>query len=201
MPDKASAAKKTAKKATRKRTDKKRTTKKPHGRPSKRSASVEERIIEGLSIGTPLTQICQADDMPAWRTVYDWMDSDEAFSAAIARAREVGFDRIAMDALAIADGEGADKDTTVISKGGVEIEVPNKEWMLRSKLRVDTRLKLLAKWDPKRYGEKIAQEVSGPDGKPIQQEQSLTITAEDEEAIKRIAASRDKVVSQQPKGE
>jgi hypothetical protein len=26
----------------------------------------------------------------------------------------------------------------------------------RAKLRIDTRLKLLSKWDPKRYGEKLA---------------------------------------------
>jgi hypothetical protein len=28
------------------------------------------------------------------------------------------------------------------------------EWISRSRLRVETRLKLLAKWDPKRYGDK-----------------------------------------------
>ena len=37
------------------------------------------------------------------------------------------------------------------------------------KLQVETRLKLLAKWDPKRYGDLMRQEISGPDGSPITQ--------------------------------
>ena len=32
------------------------------------------------------------------------------------------------------------------------------------KLQIETRLKLLAKWSPKKYGEKIQQELSNPDG-------------------------------------
>jgi hypothetical protein len=35
------------------------------------------------------------------------------------------------------------------------------------RLQVETRLKLLAKWDPKRHGERIATEISGPDGGEI----------------------------------
>ena len=38
----------------------------------------------------------------------------------------------------------------------------NAEFVARSRLRVDTRLKLLAKWDPKRYGERseVKQEIA-----------------------------------------
>jgi hypothetical protein len=35
-------------------------------------------------------------------------------------------------------------------------------------LRIETRLKLLAKWDPKRYGERLHSEVTGVDGGPLQ---------------------------------
>lgn len=38
----------------------------------------------------------------------------------------------------------AAKDTITTKFG----EIPNKEWLLRFNLRVETRLKLLAKWDP-----------------------------------------------------
>ena len=138
------------------------------GRPSIRSAEVEDRIIEGLSAGTPLTIVCKPDDMPALRTVYDWMDADEEFSARIARAREMGWDQIAIDALNIAD-EVTDQDSIETKFG----EIPNKEWLMRSKLRVETRLKLLAKWDPKRYGEMIKH--AGADGGPM----SITVSQED----------------------
>jgi hypothetical protein len=113
-----------------------------------RSTSIEERIIEGLSQGTPLAVLCRELGVGR-RTVYDWRDADEALAARIARAREVGFDAIAEDALAIADA--TEHDTV---KGENGDERPNTEWITRSRLRVETRLKLLAKWDPKRYGDK-----------------------------------------------
>ncbi len=112
-------------------------------------AKAIEKIIAGLSAGTPLTVICAEDGMPADRTVREWMETDAELSAAIAGARERGFDQIALDALAIADA--ATHDTIETAKG----PMPDKEWIMRSKLRVETRLKLLAKWDPKRYGELI----------------------------------------------
>lgn len=138
------------------------------GRPTKRTPEVEGRIIEGLSAGTPMTIICQAEDMPSTSTVYDWMGVDEALSGQIARAREAGFDRIAMDALAIAD-EVTDKDTIETAHG----LIPNKEWLMRSKLRVETRLKLLSKWDPKRYGDRLA--LAGDENDPVR----IVVASED----------------------
>ena len=127
------------------------------GRPTKRCAEVEDRIIEGLSAGTPLTIVCKPDDMPGVSTVYDWMDADEEFSGRIARAREMGWDQIAIDALNIAD-EVTDNDSIETKFG----EIPNKEWLMRSKLRVE-----------KRYGEMIKH--AGADGGPM----SITVSPED----------------------
>ena len=138
------------------------------GRPTKRTDAVIQRIIDGLSAGTPMTIICEPDDMPGTSTVYDWMGADEILSGQIARAREAGFDRIALEALAIAD-EVDDRDTISTDRG----EYPNKEWIMRSKLRVETRLKLLSKWDPKRYGERLA--LAGDEGAPLR----LSVSQED----------------------
>jgi hypothetical protein len=46
----------------------------------------------------------------------------------------------------------------------------NGEAIQRSRLRVDTRKWLMAKFKPKKYGEKIVQETVGKDGGPIQAE-------------------------------
>lgn len=100
--------------------------------------------------------------MPAWRTVYDWKNADAAFSARIAGAREAGFDAIAHECLDIADETAFD---TIEGENGLRA---NTEWISRSKLRVETRLKLLAKWDPQRYGDKIQQEVTGKGGGALQ---------------------------------
>lgn len=128
------------------------------GRPSKFTQEIADRICAQLAEGVPLAQICRADDMPAVRTVSDWKAGDEAFSAAFARAREDGFDKIASDCLEIADETSQD---TISTEDG---ERANTEWISRSKLRIETRLKLLAKWSPKKYGDKITQEHTGADG-------------------------------------
>ena len=87
--------------------------------------------------------------MPCDDTVRNWADKDAQLARDIARARDAGFDQIALDALAIADDSRHD---TKRGKDGQEM--PDSEWITRSRLRVETRLKLLAKWDPKRYGDR-----------------------------------------------
>lgn len=78
--------------------------------------------------------------MPAARTVSDWKTKDPTFSANIARAREEGFDALAAECLGIADNLDEDAQSR--------------------RVRIEARLKLLAKWDYKRYGDKIAHDVN-----------------------------------------
>jgi hypothetical protein len=47
----------------------------------------------------------------------------------------------------------------------------NGEHVQRSKLRIETRLKLLAKWNPKKYGEKLA--LAGDAENPLKVEAEL----------------------------
>lgn len=157
------------------------------GRPSKRTPELIERILEGLSRGTPLSVICSTEDMPCVSTVWNWQQADEELSGSIARAREAGFDRIALDALLIADTpiEG------IVEKNGKDgIEITRADMLGHRKLQVETRLKLLAKWDPKRYGDRIAQEISGPDGGPVQTQNIRT--KEEAEAFAAMMAKADK---------
>lgn len=88
--------------------------------------------------------------MPGLRTVYDWEKSKEGVSARIAQARLSGEEMIALDCLNIADDNG--RDTRILESG---IEVVDSDWIQRSKLRIETRLKLLAKWNPRKWGDKV----------------------------------------------
>lgn len=96
-------------------------------------AVIVEKVIAGLRKGTPLTVICSEDGMPCDDTVRAWADQDQDIARAIARAREVGFDAIAQDGLRIVDDVNEDPASR--------------------RVRAEYRLKLLAKWDPKRYGD------------------------------------------------
>jgi terminase small subunit-like protein len=41
------------------------------------------------------------------------------------------------------------------------------EFVARSRLRADSRQWLAARMSPKKYGDKVSQEISGPDGSPV----------------------------------
>lgn len=135
-------------------------------RPSLFSEDISEEICRRLSEGEPLAQICRDDHMPTDRTVRNWREADAEFSSAIACARETGFDVIAAECLEIAE-DGSHDYKTKKRQSGEEYEEFDAEHVQRSKLRIDTRLKLLAKWDPKRYGDKVALTGGGPEDAPL----------------------------------
>lgn len=120
---------------------------------SKKTPEIVDEIMDGIADGVPLREICRREGMPNWRTVYSWLEADEEMATRFARAREIGFDAIAEDILHNVDNVKA------IS-----------EHIQRSKLQVETRLKLLAKWSPKKYGEKQQVEVGNKDGETLKVE-------------------------------
>lgn len=54
-------------------------------------ASTRDAICERLAEGESLASICRDKAMPAWSTVHSWIDADEAFAGQITRAREIGY--------------------------------------------------------------------------------------------------------------
>jgi len=139
---------------------------------------LQDEIIARLSDGEPLRQICRDDHMPSWRTVYDLKDADEGFAARIARARELGEEAIFQDCLHIADNtlEGVETEE---SENGVKVK--RADMLGHRKLQIETRLKLLAKWNPKKWGDKV--QIGGaPDLPPMQS----NVTIDPGEAYKRL---------------
>ena len=91
--------------------------------------------------------------MPSWGAVYDWQDKRPEFAARIARARERGEEAISQECMDIADTATND---WMESHGQDDVGYKlNGEHIQRSKLRIETRLKLLAKWNPRKWGEKV----------------------------------------------
>lgn len=128
------------------------------GRPTIRTEDKIETILEAVTAGTPLAEVLRQEGMPKPSTFYDWLNADADLSGRFARAREFGADAIAADCLKIADTpvEGVRRK---VSDDGVE--ETTEDMLGHRKLQVETRLKLLAKWDPKRYGDKQQIEHTG----------------------------------------
>ena len=122
------------------------------GRPTAYTPELGETICGRLAEGNTLSSICKEQpDLPSERTIRRWaLDPEHPFSPQYARAREIGYHKMADDLLDIADNEETD---------------PGK--VARDRLRTDKRQWLLSKALPKVYGDKI--ELRG----------SLTLSHED----------------------
>jgi hypothetical protein len=124
-----------------------------------------EKICELLMLGHTLTKICKMEGMPSYVTVVNWMQKHEKFKEDYQFARNVGYDKMADDILDIADNNEGD----IKEDGKVDWDNIN-----RARLKVDTRKWLMSHALPKKYGAKITNEVTGPNGTPVAQQKPLT---------------------------
>ena len=114
---------------------------------SKRIKEREELILARLRIGVPLVAAAREAGISS-DTFRNWCDADEALAIAYARAREAGEDVIAQEALEIWDETPARYAT----EHGTRVDPA---FVQHQRNRAEGRLKLLAKWNPKRWGDKI----------------------------------------------
>lgn len=119
-----------------------------------------ERICEAIANGQSLRAICREDDMPQKRTVLQWLDKNEDFRTQYARARVEQADHFAEEILEIAD-DGKNDFLERENADGSKYSVADHEHINRSRLRVDARKWLMSKMLPKKYGDRVMQEVTG----------------------------------------
>ena len=137
------------------------------GRPSPyadRRSEIMGSVCEQIAKGVTMADICRQAGMPDRQTIYDWSVADADFALRIARARDEGADVIAEQSLAIVDAPPERGPDGKIDAGSVA----------HAKLRAEHRLKLLAKWSPKKYGDKIQAEHTGANGGAIQVASTVT---------------------------
>lgn len=88
------------------------------------------------------------------------IDNREGFSAHYTRARDIGLDALADEAIEIADTPMIGEKRKVKGTGDTaEVEVTTGDMVERARLRVEARKWYLSKLAPKKYGDKL--EVSG----------------------------------------
>ena len=123
--------------------------------PAKKNPKLLEEVLLRIAGGETLAALGRALDFhpQSWA---DWMRADEALAVAYQRARDVGADALAEQALSLIDEEPARIEGRV-DPGHVQ-------W---KRAQVETRLKLLACWNPKKYGTKQTHEIGNKDGEPL----------------------------------
>lgn len=147
------------------------------GRPSLYSPELESKICDLLAEGKSLREICKADDMPSRDTIYAWKAVNQAFSDRYERAVEDRAEKLAEDILAIADDDADDigfKEGEDADGAGAKpfIKIEN---IQRARLKVDARKWIASKLFPRKYGDKVQNEVTGAGGKPIEFSVKVTL--------------------------
>lgn len=127
------------------------------GRKSTYTEELAGEIIERITMGESLTNICRDAHMPRISTVFSWEGLNATFAERLARAR-----RYAVEAWGHQIIDIADKAAT--SKGGVN----------KARLQTDVRRWLMSKLRPERYGERVVAVLEGGD-KPIQTNDLATL--------------------------
>lgn len=123
------------------------------------SDKFDVEICEWIADGKTLRDYCRQKEKPPFWVIYEWMKEWPEFGQRFARAREVGHDVIAEEILGIVDVHPPSTPSGGTDSGYVTWQ-KNRAW---------TRMQLLAKWNPRRYGESAKSvEISGPNGGPIQ---------------------------------
>lgn len=147
---------------------------------------IKRQIVGWLSEGKTLRDFCRQEGMPSYPSIFRWLDEDAAFAVDYARAREVGFEILAEEALHIADNMHMGRKIVTHSGDDEDAMTVTEEDMLgHRKLQIDTRMRLLKAWHPKKYGERTV--VAGDEEAPLAVEVSFDVFGE---LLKNLALTR-----------
>ena len=112
-------------------------------------------ILDKLADGKPMKVICKEEGMPCYMSVLRWQRRHPEFGDLVARAKVDGTHALADECIEIADEKKADPADR--------------------RVHIDTRLRLIGKWNATIYGDKVA--VGGADDMPaIKTSQQLDVS-------------------------
>jgi hypothetical protein len=133
--------------------------------PEQYRADAIDHLCEQLMLGGQLRDICADETMPSMRVVTRWLNADAGFKKRFLEAQRVRVLVESGNLLAIADGTDGGQVLLreVEAIDGTVVRHYDAADTARDKLRIDTRLKLLAKLEPAVFGDKVTHghEVTG----------------------------------------
>lgn len=125
------------------------------GRPRKYTEKLGREICKRIAEGESVRSIVKSEGMPSASSIFNWLldEKYKTFLEQYETARNIQAELMFEEILEIAD-ENHD-DWMEVGKGKNKFEIPNKEVVMRSRLRVDTRKWYLSKIVPKKFGDKL----------------------------------------------
>lgn len=122
------------------------------------TAEIKIAIIDHLSQGKTLADYLRDNPRPTRPQIAAACKEDPEFDKAYQAARDIGHDELAEGSLELVD----ETPERLSQSGGID-----PAWVARQKMRVWHRMNLLAKWNPRKYGEKTQTELTGANGGPV----------------------------------
>ncbi len=113
----------------------------------KYSDEIAEEICNRIADGESLRGICNDPHMPSRPTVAKWMDDNPDFFAKCARAR-------------VLQAEAAHDQMILIEDGAIDGSIPADV----ARVVLSSKQWRASKLNPKKYGDKITQQLTGPEG-------------------------------------
>lgn len=129
------------------------------------SQALFDEICELMAGGESLTSICKRSGMPNKRTVMRWLEKNEALAIQYSEAQNMRADHYFDQIIDLADNCRFGSKKVYKADGGIEII--DGDMVERSRLQIDARKWVLARMNPKKYGDKFTQELTGADGGPV----------------------------------
>jgi transposase-like protein len=123
----------------------------PAGRPTDYTPELAAKICELAQLGKSLSSIAAMEGMPATAAIFQWLRKYPEFAKSYSDAKEDLAEKLAEEITEIADEEPPLKADGEIDPGAAAYR----------KLRLDARKWNAARLKPKKFGDKIQQEVSG----------------------------------------
>lgn len=110
-----------------------------------------QKVLEGLAEGRSLRNVCSQPDMPSIWMVLRWLDKCPGFEQQYARARQIQGETHFEEILEVAEK---------VKTGEIDPQ--------SGRVVIDAMKWAASKMRPRIYGDKVTQELQGPDGGPVQ---------------------------------
>lgn len=143
----------------------------PAGRPSLYNEDIAAEICARLSEGQSLRTICLDEEMPDASTIFRWLPKHDEFRKQYDAARAAASDAMVEDILEIADDATNDWMKQKQKNGEASDGwILNGDHVQRSKVRIDTRKWIMSRLAPKKYGDRVTNQLVGENDGPIKTE-------------------------------